>query len=229
MLQNLYFNTIPSDAHHPHSPTLSHHTPTRPNTPLTVQTHNLARASQQHGNLNITIPSNYLMNDMQTSNISPNSLSAYHNTNTLPPSPSPSSLMSDDDASSLYSPHSPHTPSNPTAESSGTSPDYRQSSDSGSLHPMHHPSQFSFSLSHNMWRNSFQNVIATTPVQHCLYHVSYCITTLPSCTSPTDSQKPSQQYQKNNSFFFLQFYTIAQLLFIQLAMPCVVIFERHKM
>lgn len=151
MLQNLYFNAIPSDTpHHPNSPALSHHTPTRPHTPLTVQTQNLARSQHHQGNLNITIPSNYLMNDMQNNNISPNSLSAYHNTNTLPPSPSPSSLMSDDDASSLYSPHSPHTPSNPTAESSGTSPDYRQSSDSGSLHPMHHPSQFSFSLSHNM-------------------------------------------------------------------------------
>lgn len=150
MLQNLYFNNLPPD-HHPSSPALSHHSPQRPSTPLTVQTHNLVRSPHhQHANLNITIPSNYLINDMQSNSISPNSLSAYHNTNTLPPSPSPSSLMSDDDASSLYSPHSPHTPSNPTAESSGSSSDYRQSNDSSSLHPMHHSGQITFSLSHNM-------------------------------------------------------------------------------
>ncbi|KAI9289859.1 hypothetical protein BC943DRAFT_1011 [Umbelopsis sp. AD052] len=149
MLQNLYFNSMPSDNHS--SSSLSHHTPQRPSTPLTVQTHNLARSPHHHNaNLNITIPSNFMMSDMQNNSISPNSLSAYHNTNTLPPSPSPSSLMSDDDASSLYSPHSPHTPSNPTAESSASSSDYRQSNDPSSLHPMHHPGQFTFSLSHNM-------------------------------------------------------------------------------
>ncbi|CAO3689063.1 unnamed protein product [Umbelopsis ramanniana] len=148
MLQNLYFNSMPSDSHSSSS-SLSHHTPQRPSTPLTVQTHNLVRSPHHHNaNLNITIPSNFMINDMQSNSISPNSLSAYHNTNTLPPSPSPSSLMSDDDASSLYSPHSPHTPSNPSADSSSS--DYRQSNDSSSLHPMHHSGQFTFSLSHNM-------------------------------------------------------------------------------
>lgn len=40
----------------------------------------------------------------------------------LPPSPSPTSLISDDESSSLYSPHSPHSPHPPNHHSSALDP-----------------------------------------------------------------------------------------------------------
>ncbi|KAF7728993.1 hypothetical protein EC973_005024 [Apophysomyces ossiformis] len=81
------------------------HLPTRPPAPLTVQTQNLHHQSPR---LDVAIPT------MDPSPLSPSSssLSAYQAAiNTpLPPSPNPCAFLSDDDATSMYSPRSPHTP-----------------------------------------------------------------------------------------------------------------------
>ncbi|KAG0165507.1 hypothetical protein DFQ30_008367 [Apophysomyces sp. BC1015] len=67
-------------------------------TPLTVQTQNI---TSHHQHSTFAPPSN----SQSSSSLSP--MATYGNT--IPPSPSPSMMVSDDD-SSLYSPHSPHTP-----------------------------------------------------------------------------------------------------------------------
>ncbi|KAF7727612.1 hypothetical protein EC973_007373 [Apophysomyces ossiformis] len=72
--------------------------------PLTVQTHNLT--PHHHANF---AP---LSNNHSSSSLSP--MTTYGNT--IPPSPSSSTMVSDDE-SSLYSPHSPHTPRHPLSHS----------------------------------------------------------------------------------------------------------------
>ncbi|KAG0189847.1 hypothetical protein DFQ28_002822 [Apophysomyces sp. BC1034] len=101
-LQNFY------PGHHQHRQ-FNHHSqhstplPTHPSPPLTVQTQNLSHPSR----LAMTMA----FNELGAGQISP-SFSVYQSAvNTpLPPSPSPSAFMSDDDVASMYSPRSPNTP-----------------------------------------------------------------------------------------------------------------------
>ncbi|CAM0134737.1 unnamed protein product [Umbelopsis sp. WA50703] len=102
MLQTMYHNGFDGQQHTPnnlvHSQRLSTqtgHAMGRPSTPLTVQTQNLNVAVQ------------YDQSQSGSSPLSAGSFGSYQAAiNTpLPPSPSPGSMMSDEDA--LYSPHSP--------------------------------------------------------------------------------------------------------------------------
>lgn len=79
--------SIPNHHHHHHH----HSLPSRPAAPLTVQTQNLAPSQSSHH----TTPSHSPM------------MTAAINT-PLPPSPSPSAFLSDDEG--FYGTHSPHTP-----------------------------------------------------------------------------------------------------------------------
>ena len=86
--------------------------PSRPSVPLTVQTQNL----QQPTTIITTtaqIDNRGLQINIDGSQSSPQQLSPHQMAiqTPLPPSPSPSAFLSDDEAASLYSPHSPHTPS----------------------------------------------------------------------------------------------------------------------
>lgn len=98
----------------------THQIPQRPNTPLTVQTQNLPSGSLIRGQMNISVPNNYLTSQPISNQppLSPNSLNAYNTAvNTpLPPSPSPSSplgtMVSDDDMNDSGSHYSPNTPTN---------------------------------------------------------------------------------------------------------------------
>ncbi|KAJ8663406.1 hypothetical protein O0I10_000645 [Lichtheimia ornata] len=72
--------------------------------PLSVQTQNLHHHHHQHARPDLAPPSS-------------NRFGTH-----LPPSPSPTSLISDDESSSLYSPHSPHSPHPPTHHSSSLDP-----------------------------------------------------------------------------------------------------------
>ncbi|KAI9498700.1 HSF-type DNA-binding-domain-containing protein [Zychaea mexicana] len=82
--------------------------PSRPAVPLTVQTQNL----QQSTRLHISPTSVHTIESAQSSpqqqQLTPHQLAIQ---TPLPPSPSPTAFLSDDEAASLYSPHSPHTPS----------------------------------------------------------------------------------------------------------------------
>ncbi|CDH57593.1 related to heat shock factor protein 4 [Lichtheimia corymbifera JMRC:FSU:9682] len=100
--QNVYHQQqqqqhAPSSLHSPSSPNHHHHDqslPSRPAVPLTVQTQNLAPSQSSH-HTTATTPSHSSM------------MTAAINT-PLPPSPSPSAFLSDDEG--FYGPHSPHTP-----------------------------------------------------------------------------------------------------------------------
>ena len=80
--------------------------------PLPVQTHNLSKQSSVPCLQLDTLPQQQEQQQQQKSPLSP-SVSMYDSAiNTpLPPSPSPSTFMSDDEAASICSPHSPYTPS----------------------------------------------------------------------------------------------------------------------
>lgn len=61
----------------------------------------------------------------------------------LPPSPSPSSMVSDDESNSLYSPHSPHTPRHQLQASSSTNR-LTHSIDPSTPQPAHNDASFGF-------------------------------------------------------------------------------------
>ena len=92
--QNVYQQQhSPSSPHPPSSPNHDHHSiSSRPAAPLTVQTQNLAPSQSSRHTM---------------SSHSPTMLTAAINT-PLPPSPSPSAFLSDDEG--FYGSHSPHPP-----------------------------------------------------------------------------------------------------------------------
>lgn len=87
----------PSPSPH-NSPQQQQSLPSRPPVPLTVQTQNL----QQRLASPVVIDQPISPTQLATHQVAINT--------PLPPSPSPSAFLSDDEAASLYSPHSPHTP-----------------------------------------------------------------------------------------------------------------------
>ncbi|KAF7731403.1 hypothetical protein EC973_000211 [Apophysomyces ossiformis] len=101
-LQNYYHNHHQQRQHHHHSEQNTP-LPTHSSPPLTIQTQNLSQSSR------LTMSMSF--NGLGAGPISP-SFSVYQSAvNTpLPPSPSPSTFMSDDDMVSMYSPRSPNTP-----------------------------------------------------------------------------------------------------------------------
>lgn len=113
----------------------------RPSSPLTVQTHNLAT------NLHPSFSDQSSPVDASSAPSSPHSNSSiYHAAvNTpLPPSPSQSAFMSDDEAASLCSPYSPGTPNNNAAYGMPTAGIDTASMTSAAHHqPQQYPSYFS--------------------------------------------------------------------------------------
>ncbi|KAI9258914.1 HSF-type DNA-binding-domain-containing protein [Phascolomyces articulosus] len=95
--------------HHDHYQQQQQHQqmiPSRPAIPLTVQTQNLQQPTTRGLQISPTIDSS--QSSPQQQQLSPHQMAIQ---TPLPPSPSPSAFLSDDEAASLYSPHSPHTPS----------------------------------------------------------------------------------------------------------------------
>lgn len=129
-LQNMFLGTqpnhtspSPSPPPQPHTPPhqdLASSLPTRPAFPLTVQTQNLQNTSRLHTNGHSNFNVEQQHSPISPSQLSPNQMYAAMNT-PLPPSPSPNSFLSDDEAASLYSPHSPNTPNVMTNASSNNS------------------------------------------------------------------------------------------------------------
>ncbi|KAG2214478.1 hypothetical protein INT45_010946 [Circinella minor] len=140
--------------------------------PLSVQTHNLHHNQHQHQQTRPDLAPPH--SSTSRTNTTMASLGPFGNH--LPPSPGPSSLISDDESSSLYSPHSPHTP-----------------------HHHHHQQQQHQQQQHHQHQHqtSQSQHTGTTNVHHHHHHTRL------SDTLDSPTPQPTNQQQSNASFAFV--------------------------